>query len=282
MGKSDFSFYNTRKYKLVLCLSVTFFFYFFLIYFLPFGVDNYNPNHQYTRTFLFEIFKFALAIFAFLTINEFVLRPFFMKRTVPKHIVYWSIWTLLLLSTVIFFLYNYLGNWHDYRLRSYLGFLVDCSAVLIFPLMGTFFFFKHQNLQSQIGHFLTTKVALSEADVLVNFKGQGNNDQITLALSSFLFGKAQNNYVELFYLEEGQLKKFLLRSSLRNLVDSVQVPAISRCHRSYMVNLLTVKAIKRGSQEMNLCLDPFDTSVPVSKSYRQRVIENLQDLNAFA
>jgi len=281
MDQKDFLFYSTTKYKLALCVSITTFFYCFLIFFLPFGVDNYNPNHKYTFKFLFEIFKFAAAICAFASLNEFVLRPLLFKTTSLKGIINWSLWTLLLLSTITFLTYNYLGNWHDYLWVSYLGFLINTSAVLIFPIIGTFFFFRYRILQHKIDHILTTKGTFIDGNLLIDFKGQGSSDQITLAISSFLYGKAQNNYVELYYLEENQMKKFLIRSSLHNLVNSIHTPAVARCHRSYMVNLLAVKAIKGGSQEVNLFLEPFDIAVPASKSYKDAVLKHLHDLKNF-
>lgn len=281
MDQNEFSFYSTSKYKLTLCVSITTFFYSFLIFFLPFGVDNYNPNHKYTFKFLFEIFKFATAILIFSSLNEFVLRPLLLKRISIKAVISWSLWTLFLLSSVTFLIYNYLGNWHDYLWISYLGFLINTSAVLIFPIIGTFFFFRYRTLQSRIEHIVTTKGTSIDGSLLIDFKGQGSSDQITLAISSFLYGKAQNNYVELYYLEENQMKKFLIRSSLHNLVNSIHTPAVTRCHRSYMVNLLAVKAIKGGSQEMNLYLEPFDIAIPASKSYKDSVLKNLHDLKNF-
>lgn len=281
MTKNDFSFYSTPGYRLALCISITAFFYIFLVFFLPFGVDNYNPNHKYTFRFLLEIFNFAIGVFVFSIFNEFVLRPFLVQTASLINIVIWSAWTLVLLGTVTFFIYNYLGNWHDFLLNSYIGFLINTAAVLIFPLVGTFFVFRYRSLQHQINHILTTKPTFVDADQLVDFKGQGSSDQITLAVSRFLYGKAQNNYVELYYLEERQLKKFLIRSSLQNLVNSLDTVAIVRCHRSYLVNLLAVKAIKGANQEMTLFLESSNIAVPVSKSYKESVLKTLRDLKNF-
>ena len=282
MNSNDFSFYNTLKYKISLCISTAAFFYFFLIFFLPFGVDNYNPEHVYTFNFLFEIAKFAFGVFLVSVFNEFLLRPVFIKSASQKNIIIWSIWTLLLLATVIFFIYNILGNWHDFSIQSYLGFIGNTSAVLIFPILGTFFFFRYRSLQYTIEHILTTKVEFVGSNQLISFKGQGSKDQITLSASNFLYGRAQDNYVELYYLEQNELKKFLIRSALRNLVDSINTVAINRCHRSYMINLLHVNAIKGSKQEITLFIDPFNTAIPVSKSYKDAVLKDLSDLKNFA
>lgn len=275
------SFYDTLRYKLSLSFSLAIFFYLFIIFFLPFGVDNYNPNHEYSFPFLLEIFFFFLPLLAFSLLNEIVLRPVIFKRSSYKKIIGWSIWTLFFLTTVIFITYNFLGNWHDFNVNSYLEFLIQVPVVLLFPLAGTFFFFKYKSLQDQIDHILTTKEGFLDEGQLVEFKGQGSKDQITLSLANFLYGNSQDNYVELHYIEKEQLRKFLMRSSLSNLLKSINNPVIVRCHRSYFVNLSHVSAVKGTSHDMTLTITPFDISIPVSKSYQKTTLEILHEIKNF-
>ena len=281
MKKSDFLFYNTSTFKLYVSLSLSVFFYFFIVFFLPFGVSNYDANHQYSVDFFLSIFYFFVPLLGFALFNEFVLRPVFVKNPSFKKIILWSIWTLFLLSSVVFITYNFLGDWHDFILSSYVEFLIQVSAVLLFPLAGTFFFFRYQSLQYEIKHILTSKEQFLDQNQLVEFKGQGNNDRITLSLANFIYGKSQDNYVELFFLENGKMNKFLMRCSLSNLSNSINSSVILRCHRSYIVNILHVTAVKGGNQEMTLNLDPFDSVVPVSKSYRDTTIDSLQKIKNF-
>jgi len=279
--KNNIAFYNTLNYKLGVSLTIAIFFYVFIVFFLPFGVANYNPNHQYTFDFFLEIFYFFIPMLIFSLLNEMVLKPVVIKTISFQKIVFWSVWTLLLLSTVVYITYNILGNWHDFRLSSYLEFLLQVPVVLLFPLVGTFFFFKYRSLQNEIEYILTTKEGTIETNQLVEFKGQGSKDQITLSLANFLYGKSQDNYVELYYTENDQLKKFLMRSSLSNLIDSINNLVIVRCHRSYIVNLMHVSAVKGKSNNMTLSVDPLDGPIPISKSYEKTTIESLHKIKNF-
>jgi len=281
MKKHSFLFYNTLKYKFGLSLSISIFFFFFIIFFLPFGVDNYNPNHQYTFDFFLEIFYFFVPLLAFSLLNELILRPIVFKEATSKKIILWSIWTLFHLSTIIFVTYNFLGNWHNFTLSSYLEFLIQVPVVLLFPIVGAFFFFRFRSLQRQIEHILTTKEKVLDKNLLIEFRGQGSKDQIILSLVNILYGKSQDNYVELYYLENEQLKKFLIRSPLSKLSKSINNSVIVRCHRSYMVNLLQVTAVKGGNNEMSLNIDHFDATIPVSKSYQDSTLENLHKIKNF-
>lgn len=281
MTERIFSFYDTLKYKISLSFTTSIFFYCFIVFFLPFGVNNYDPNHQYTFVFLLEIFYFFVPLLLFSLFNELILRRVIFRKASFKKIVLWSIWTLFILSTVAFITYNVLGDWHDFELSSYLEFLVQVPVVFLFPMVGTFFFFRYRSLQFQMEHILTTKERVLDENQLIKFRGQGSKDQITLSLANFLYGKSQDNYVELYFLENKQLKKFLIRSSLNNLLASIDDFVIVRCHRSYMVNLLHVTAVKGGNFELTLHITPFDSTVPVSKSYRDATLDSLHKIKNF-
>ena len=77
------------------------------------------------------------------------------------------------------------------------------------------------------------------------------------------------------YLENERLTKTLIRSSLGSLYDSLEFRSIVRCHRSYLVNLIQVSAIKGGKNDMVLFLNQGDLSIPVSKSYREEIRHSL-------
>lgn len=279
MKNRDLSFYDTKQYKLTLSICFAVFFYVFMIVFLPFGVDNYDPNHEYDFVFLKEMTYFALPLFVTSLINEFLLRPLIFRKASVQKVILWSLWTLFLMSTLLFFIYNYLGNWHDLRLSSYLEFLLQLPAVLIFPMAGVFFYFQYRSLQDRFEHYeLRSPPSYATEERLLTFKGAGSKDQITLSATCFLYGQAQDNYVELYYLEHEQEKKFVMRATLKQLTDSTDHPAITRCHRSYMVNLTKVKTVKGTKQDTTLYLAPNDTAVPVSRSYLKDTLEQLQKM----
>ena len=282
MRLNEFEFYNTTRYKWTLCISISVFFYLFMVFFLPFGVDNYNPRHEYSLNFLIEIFYFFLTSLGFLIFNEFLLRSLFPNFHTMKMIVIWNIWTLVFLSTVTYLTYNMLGEWHDFSIQSYFEFIVNCSSVFIFPIVGSFFYFRYQSLRNQIEHILTSKEELIDPSQLIRFSGQGAKDHISLTLSTFLYGRAQENYVELYFIEQNSINKFLIRVSLRHLVESIEHQAILRCHRSFMVNLYHVNAVKGGQNEFSLYLEFIDQAIPVSKTYKESVLNHLRTIKNFS
>ena len=86
---------------------------------------------------------------------------------------------------------------------------------------------------------------------------------------------------ELYYIEKGQIKIFLIRSSISNLSNSINNFIIVRCHRSYIVNLLHVSVVKGRSNNLTLNNDHFDSPIPVSKSYYESTLESLHTIKNF-
>ena len=113
---------------------------------------------------------------------------------------------------------------------------------------------------------------------LITFQGQGSKDRISLTLSRFLYGKAQDNYVEIYYREKEVVQKFLMRSSLGKLVESLTETPVRRSHRSFMVNLYHVTAVKGVNSDMKLILEGVDDAIPVSRSYKNSILNHLKEL----
>ena len=277
----DLSFYNSSKYKLIISLAQAFFLYLFLIVFVPFGVDNYNPKHETTLYFLTQLFIFPAEILVFSLINEFLIRPLIFKKLSYRRILFWAIWTCVLLSLTTFLFYNIMGNWHDMHLSSAVEFIFNCTSILIFPQIGTFFFFRYKTLQQHFYTILTDRNQSIEDNPMITFAGQGSNDLIVIAATDFIYAQAQDNYVKLYYLLNNQVRKFLIRSSMTNLLESISNPAIIRCHRSYLINLFHVKSIQGGMSNLKLFLSHLDKDIPVSKSYQKTILERLEERNIF-
>ena len=208
------AFFFTPRYKWILSFANGIFLYLFLIVFLPFGVNNYDPYHEYTTSFLLEIGIFIPVTIVLTLINEFGVKAFFKGRTSLNFVIGWTAWSLIFLGLGVFLTYNILGNWHDWKLTSVPGFIRDISAVLLFPMGGTYFYFRYKKLQEKYDSVLTNIGATIDNTQMIHFSGEGAKDKISISVSDFIYAQAQDNYIELFYLKNQTPSKFLIRSSL--------------------------------------------------------------------
>lgn len=248
--------------------------YVFLMAFLPFGVSNYNPNHSYTWEFLLEIGKILLLTLALAALLELWLKPWLVKRPTLKNVLLWNALLLLVLGVGDFLLYNWLGNWHDFSWASAVEFVLNCAAVFIFPLVGIFFYFRFRSLSTAYRQMQVQWQTDPNPDRLIHFRGQGSNDQLSVAASDFRFAQAQDNYVALHYMRAGQLKTELIRSPLTELLDQAGSEDLARCHRSFVVNLRQVRSYS-GGNPLLLFLDGVAEPVRVSRSYREAILGRL-------
>ena len=278
--QKDYSFYNLPRYKLTLSLATALFFMLFLLIFQPFGINNYSVKRIFTLELLGILSAVMLVILGVLLINEFLLRRWFIQKVTLGKIIGWSSWTCLLLGLSIFLFYNWLGGWHDFSFSSAVEFVVDITTVAVFPMVGTFFYFRYKNLHKALQQVVSNKQEYTDHYQLIHFEGQGINDDVTISIADFIYGRAQDNYVELVHRKNDRISKTLIRIPLSALSEKISSKMIVKCHRSFMVNLYHVRAITKGTR-MELFLNYMDTPIPVSKSYRQEVDAHLKQVKNF-
>ena len=101
------------------------------------------------------------------------------------------------------------------------------------------------------------------SDQLLKIQNEKGELLITFESNSFFLAEAQQNYVSLYSKDkEKGLNKDLIRITLNDLEQ--QIDAGIRVHRSYLVNLEFVKAIKGNKRKSFLTLEGIDFPVPVS------------------
>jgi DNA-binding LytR/AlgR family response regulator len=113
---------------------------------------------------------------------------------------------------------------------------------------------------------LFDKVLKPANNSIVFIKTQVKSDDFKLDLNSFLFAKADGNYVEL-YLKENKANKVIKRITLKELESTLRpYPNILKTHRSYLVNLLHLQKVVGNAQGYTLRLNNYDEKIPVSRN----------------
>ena len=95
---------------------------------------------------------------------------------------------------------------------------------------------------------------------------KGHNFELDAA--SIIYIEAMQNYVVLNYLDAGQSKNQIIRSTIGGVADQLQNSSIVRCHRSYLVNVEMVEKVNGNAQGLRLMLKQLEGfEVPVSRTY---------------
>ena len=102
--------------------------------------------------------------------------------------------------------------------------------------------------------------------------------RLSIRLENLLFVEAADNYICIWYANNGSAKKILVRNTMKRIEEQLANSGIIRCHRSYMVNLEQLHILRREKEglfiEMNIDGLP---NIPVSKSYADSIAKWLTD-----
>jgi DNA-binding LytR/AlgR family response regulator len=98
------------------------------------------------------------------------------------------------------------------------------------------------------------------------FTSETEKDKVETNEKQLLFIESADNYSAFYVFANGQLKKQLLRGSLKKMEEQIQHPSLYRCHRTYIVNLSKVISVSGNAQGYKLQLEGTELSVPVSRN----------------
>ena len=104
---------------------------------------------------------------------------------------------------------------------------------------------------------------------LVRFHDDQKRLKFIISSPAILYIEAEDNYVHIVHLDNGRVKDFTLRSSMRALEEALAKHGLVRCHRSFFVNPNHVDLVKKdinGYALAQLDRDGLDP-VPVSRKY---------------
>ncbi len=145
------------------------------------------------------------------------------------------------------------------------------STALVFPYVIL-------ALSMRLNEFLNKETLSAEgANPRMRFYDDRHNLKIVLTEDAILYISAEENYVNIFYTENGKLRNYVLRSSMKAIDALCQDHGLVRCHRSFFINPRHVKVLRKDREGIVYAeLDAGDIMhIPVTKRYYDRVSEML-------
>jgi hypothetical protein len=259
-----------------MAVSCSLFFILFLIVFLPFGVNE--PKKEFNLVFMFQMSLFGIFMFIVFSLNELLLRKKLNIKWTTQKFIYWIIWIFLVVGTANFMLYNYLQSWYDFYLSSYLVHVLNVSSVLVFPIAGTFYYFNHQKMKENLLRLKKVKENNSSLEMKVSFRGESPKEMISLAIKQVLFLEADDNYVNIYYLDNGKTIRHIMRNTLSNIEkQDYPISFLIRTHRSFLVNKYLVQKLKGNVHKSAIKIQHVEDYLPVSRSYIHSVRNTLAE-----
>ena len=114
--------------------------------------------------------------------------------------------------------------------------------------------------------------AAAADESLIRFYDVYHKPKLVIAVKAILYIKADENYMSIWYSENGRPVKYSLRAPMNSIEESCSRHGLVRCQRSYFVNPEHVTILRKQQGWIFADLDMEGVpSIPVSKRYYDKL-----------
>ncbi len=255
--KKSYPFDPSLKHHLLIALGLVIWVFVFLYFTKPLDVTEFGPREQLIYLPLYGVFA-SLCYLASLPFQYWLYKRQGQKWSVGSELgqfFFLFVFAFVVVRVVYFYIVMD-SNPYSYTILYFFTSIYLPAVLTIFPIVAagrwSFGKYKEKKLEEQ----------------KIEIKGTGNYESLRLALNDLICIQSSDNYVEVTYKEEGDIKKQLIRNKLA-AVEAAR-PELMRAHRSYLINPYHFKQWRTGNRKVNVVLTS-DMEVPVSKTYQEAV-----------
>ncbi|MBR5820118.1 MAG: LytTR family transcriptional regulator DNA-binding domain-containing protein [Alistipes sp.] len=152
--------------------------------------------------------------------------------------------------------------------------LVKSILILLIPYVMSYVYFIWQE---RVGELKAIRKRLEEDEnalqkAYIQICDEKGKMQLSVHREKLLGIESADNYVCVWYLNGDSPKKVMVRTTLKQVATQLADTHITRCHRSYMVNLDHIKVLRREKEgifvEFGIEGIP---DIPISKTYAESI-----------
>ncbi|MFH6934369.1 LytTR family transcriptional regulator DNA-binding domain-containing protein [Flavobacterium sp. FlaQc-30] len=236
------------KYNLIVGLLIALWLFVFAFIIKPFDDGTINFRAWFLISFGFSITAFLC--YGLLTI---------VQKSFYERITKWNVG--LEIASVIFFYLVYLFGVYAYYKSPILNGGYSFSEFFLIIFIKVALILTPVIILAR--RYLIKLIPVKE-DVLT-FKGENKLDILKIQRTDLVCVSNAQNYVEVFYIENGKLTSKLLRSSLKNIQKDFSF--LMQIHRSHLINPSHFKSWRNSN---TIILTQIE--LPVSKNYKETLL----------
>ncbi len=263
-----------------LLLGISFGIFLFILFFQPFPVERFDFNNL-----LLFVAGFGAIVFLFMFLVRIVFpvisrkRNSFNRTSFPS--IYLGGFIILVLSTVALAFYlRYVGKASISFYVVFKIFLICMAAPLTLRILDLIRELKKENeLLTSEKKTIQNQVEKYEEDNLnksIEFISENKSEVLTLLVSDIAFIKSADNYVEIVYKSGDNLKKSLIRNTLKNIeLQLKEYTNFIRCHRICVVNKQYIEKLSKNYNNHWITIRGYNEKIPVSRQFLLKVREAL-------
>ena len=265
---------SSRKNTIIQIFFTALFAFIFIITYRPFGYDKWYGNIGKLELLAGTA---VVVLLGMVVVVVSRIGMFIMSKTheITLAVYIWMIAVEILLmggfytSLEIFIL-------HDKRSTLSLLFnaVQNTSLILLIPYTLSILFFAWKDIKLKLDKVI--QQFRDPGEIFIPIKDEKGVLRLTLKSINILFLESNDNYVNVYYLDNNKTKTYLVRNSLKQMEKSLKFYPIYRCHRSYSVNLKNVKMVRKAKKGYELVINsPKEECLPISLSYEKKILDLL-------
>ncbi|MFH1052021.1 MAG: LytTR family DNA-binding domain-containing protein [bacterium] len=272
--RKPYPFNDDLKHNAKVILLISFGVLIFLFIFRPYDLPLANLQNFY------RILALGIITFFSLSLNLLILPSIFPKLFISakwniRKEILWNSWLLFTITSGNLLYYSYLGI-----LEFDLGLIMKIVIYSLIPISLLITLNQDRLLRSNLKSAVELNNKLQERksiqEKMIFFESDYMKDNLSIKVSSFLFVRSANNYIEVFWLEGEKAISQMVRSSLKNAEELLKdYKFIFKCHRSYIININYIEKITGNFQGYKLSMQNVDFQIPVSQNYISKFKEIL-------
>jgi DNA-binding LytR/AlgR family response regulator len=263
---------NTNRERWALILAVTGFALIFIHVFEPF--DTYRIDKDHLTSF-WEATIAILGATLVLIFSQFVIRKLSFFKGYS-----WIDFTLLLTieavltATLWFGLTGILEERLPDFLEEFTQNVIEFTFLIVPPYLLAIVFLNIRSRKQEM-QLLQEEVDKIKIDprTMISIREKSGKEKQSVRLASLLYMESDDNYVNVFFLDDSKIKKVVVRNTLKQMEKSFVKYNIIRCHRSYLINVMNIQRFQKSSQKGSQLFvsNLNDSPIPVSKLYTSEV-----------
>ena len=212
--------------------------------------------------------------------TQLVLRPIFNIRTFTRlSFLSWIVLEFILLSSVMYYFYGERGR----PFMDEFGVVARMTLTLaIIPYSFACLFLNIIQRSRKVDENARMQEPHEENQFaqLLTLKDQNGKVMLTLKTKDLVYLKSEDNYIQVAYLHDDQIRKKLIRNNLKTIEHELQPKEFLRIHRSYMINLRNIDNVKRDRSRLHVQMSHLPGELfPVSSSYKDLLESAISDLS---
>lgn len=262
----------SKKFLTLSVLTIFLFSIPFILIYRPFSPTiwiSFRPARQLLFTILFYMIVIVLMALSKMGLYFFQSRHILTR----SRFVIWILSEFVVLALVYILLTPYAtGKVMPIDLPIVLKTALCVALILAIPYSFLSLYAAYRALKEDYEALKASLSSEKSEQILELFDYKGN-PAISLDVDSIRYMEAQDNYVLIYYILDGELQKYMLRCPTQKLESMIEGTSLMRCHRSYIVNLDHVAKVEKGNHRAIIRLDDPQKEISVSKSYYEDFIK---------